>query len=104
MNGICGTCGREAEATSANEGYSDCCNDRIAYGDEAERILREQTVEKAAESGWPRVELLGSWGQVEGRGYLSRETTYYGRRAAVILNDKGFEGLYLPGQWRKVAS
>lgn len=45
MNGICGTCGREAEATSSNEGYSDCCNDRIEYGMEAAetvaRCIRE---------------------------------------------------------------
>ena len=39
MNGICGTCGREAEATESNEGYSDCCNDRIEYGLEASETV-----------------------------------------------------------------
>lgn len=33
--GICGTCCQPANATSENEGYSDCCNDRIEYGQEA---------------------------------------------------------------------
>jgi hypothetical protein len=45
MTGTCGTCGRDAEATGENEGYSYCCNDRIEYGIEAEetkeRIRRE---------------------------------------------------------------
>lgn len=31
MDGWCGTCGEEARATAENEGYSDCCNDRIEY-------------------------------------------------------------------------
>jgi len=35
MTGTCGTCGRDAEATAENEGYSDCCNDRIEYDEEA---------------------------------------------------------------------
>lgn len=35
MIGTCGTCGRDAEATQDNEGYSYCCNDRIEYGEEA---------------------------------------------------------------------
>lgn len=38
MTGTCGTCGRDAEATPSNEGYSDCCNDRIAYDAEAIEI------------------------------------------------------------------
>jgi hypothetical protein len=33
--GLCGTCVRPAHASRENEGYSDCCNDRIEYGDEA---------------------------------------------------------------------
>jgi hypothetical protein len=33
--GTCGTCARRAEATQSNEGYSDCCNDRIEYDLEA---------------------------------------------------------------------
>lgn len=39
MKGICGTCACEAEATFENEGYSDCCNDRIEYGLEAEQTV-----------------------------------------------------------------
>ena len=39
MIGICGTCASPAEATAENEGYSDCCNDRIEYGAEAERTV-----------------------------------------------------------------
>ena len=38
MTGTCGTCGRDAEATQENEGYSYCCNDRIAYDLEAEEV------------------------------------------------------------------
>jgi len=40
---ICGTCGQDAEATSDNEGYSSCCNDRIEYGNEAAETLRQLT-------------------------------------------------------------
>lgn len=43
--GICGTCGEQAAATPENEGYSDCCLDRIEYGMEAaetvQRVIRE---------------------------------------------------------------
>lgn len=38
--GVCGTCARPAEATFSNQGYSDCCNDRIEYGAEAEQTVR----------------------------------------------------------------
>ena len=44
MNGICGTCGREARDTAENGGYSDCCNDRIEYNlsvSEIESLRRE---------------------------------------------------------------
>jgi hypothetical protein len=41
MQGICGTCAQPTEATSANEGYSDCCNDRIEYGDEAAQTVKQ---------------------------------------------------------------
>lgn len=51
MNGVCGTCGCRAEATEENEGYSDCCNDRIEYGVEAaetkQRLADEETKETA---------------------------------------------------------
>jgi hypothetical protein len=40
MNGICGTCAQPALATRENEGYSDCCNDRIEYGEEAVETVR----------------------------------------------------------------
>lgn len=43
MIGTCGTCGRDAEATAENEGYSNCCNDRIEYGAEAEATKRRLT-------------------------------------------------------------
>jgi hypothetical protein len=33
--GMCGTCCRRARHTPENEGYSDCCDDRIEYGSEA---------------------------------------------------------------------
>lgn len=35
-----GTCGQDARATAENQGYSDCCNDRIEYGDEAAQTRR----------------------------------------------------------------
>lgn len=37
--GICGTCARPANATAENQGYSNCCNDRIEYGDEARETV-----------------------------------------------------------------
>lgn len=48
---ICGTCARHAEATSENEGYSDCCNDRIAYGEEAAEIVAKARREGDAGAG-----------------------------------------------------
>ena len=36
----CGCCGQPATGTRENEGYSDCCNDRIVYGKEAIETLR----------------------------------------------------------------
>lgn len=39
--GICGTCAQPAHATPENEGYSDCCNDRIEYGAEASDTARQ---------------------------------------------------------------
>ncbi len=50
MTGTCMTCGSDAEATAGNEGYSDCCNDRIAYGAEAEQIKRAALIEAAEEA------------------------------------------------------
>ena len=46
MDGTCGTCGRDAIATPENEGYSDCCNDRIEYDEEAEQTKRRVALEK----------------------------------------------------------
>jgi hypothetical protein len=45
--GICGTCACEAHATPENEGYSDCCNDRIEYGDEAIETVRREAAARA---------------------------------------------------------
>jgi hypothetical protein len=45
MSGICGTCCSYAAATPENEGYSDCCNDRIEYGAEAIESVRRQVAE-----------------------------------------------------------
>jgi hypothetical protein len=46
MIGTCGTCGRDADSNASNQGYSDCCNDRIEYGDEAEATKAEIAREK----------------------------------------------------------
>jgi hypothetical protein len=110
MNGICGTCGREAGATRSNEGYSDCCNDRIEYGLEASETLARMRYERVLESGAAKIELLGSWGQVESEALLVGATTYYGKPAILFINENGHEGLKISdteGQkygWRRVSS
>lgn len=48
MIGVCGTCARPAEATAGNEGYSDCCNDRIEYGVEAAETVARANCDHAA--------------------------------------------------------
>lgn len=103
--GICGTCLRPATATFENEGYSSCCNDRIAYDDEAADLLREAKAENAEGE---KIELLGSWGQVEGTATLVGTTTYAGRPAILFVTSNGYDGLKFADSenqhygWRRV--
>jgi hypothetical protein len=96
--GLCGTCCNPAAATFENEGYSSCCNDRIEYGGEALDSLRTRLVEEVASADLPKIEVLGSWGNVEKTGWITREgvAQYPGGNkvpAIWMIDENGYAGV-----------
>lgn len=91
--GICGTCARAAEATPGNEGYSDCCRDRIEYDAEARQTL---TAELAERDDARLVNIFHSWSTdaVKHQEVFLYETTDYRGAPAIVSLWNGFEQLH----------